>query len=99
MLRTSLNSVSSIRHAAEVFESVASQHVARFDRQRLQKLFAGAIDHALGKIGAAQIEMRKVPRIISFCGDCSLEPGNGFVKRLEADQIGADVVAGISKIR
>src|SRR5260370_27655344 len=43
--------------------------------------------------------MRKGPRIISFCGDCALEPGNGFVKTLEADQIGADVVVGIAEIR
>jgi hypothetical protein len=99
MLSTILNSVFSIHHAAEVFESVARQRVARFDRQSLQKLFAGAIDQTLREIGAAQIEMGKVSRIISFCGYRALEPGNGFVKTFEADQVRADIVVGIAEIR
>src|ERR1700676_3429955 len=89
----------SIHHAAEGFESAARQRVARLDRQRVQKLVAGAIDQALGKVGPAQIEIGKVPGIISFCRDRPLEPGYGFVKAFQPDEICTDIVVGIAEFR
>src|SRR5882762_6187012 len=93
------NSLNSIHHAAKVFEGLARQRVARLDRQCSQKLFAGAIDQALGEISASQIEMRKVPWIISLCRNRLLQPGNRFVKAYEPDQVGADIVVGIAELR
>src|ERR1700674_3485283 len=88
-----------IHHAAEVFEGPARQCVARFDLKRFLKLFAGAIDRAFGEIGASQVEIRKVPRVISLCRNRPLEPGNGFVKAFEPDEVGADIVVGIAEFR
>src|SRR6266853_6108636 len=93
------NSPNSIHHAAKVFEGLARQRVARLDRQCFQKLFAGAIDQALGEIGASQIEMRKVPRVISLCRNRLLKPGDGLVKAIEPDEVRAYIVGGIAEFR
>src|SRR5882762_5422299 len=93
------NSLNSIHHAAKIFEGLARQLVARLDRQCFQKLFARAIDQALGEIGASQIEMRKVPRVISLCRSRLFEPGDGFVKAIEPDEVRAYIVVGIAELR
>src|SRR3977135_2162200 len=99
MQRTvSLRTVS-IHHAAKVFEGLARQRVARLDRQCFKKLFAGAIDQALGEIGASQVEIGKVPWVISLCRNRLLKPGDGFVKAIEPDEVRADIVVGIAELR
>src|SRR5258705_1556032 len=37
--------------------------------------------------------------MVPFGGDRALEPGNGFLKTFEADQVRADIVVGIAEIR
>src|SRR5260370_42301089 len=75
------------------------QCVSWFNFKRLLKQFTGPIDHAFGQIGASEVEVRKVPGFIPFCSSRALEPGDGFVKAFEADQVGADIVVRVAEIR
>ena len=69
----------------------------RLDTQRFIETFARAGEHALGGVGAAEIEMREVARVVAPSGDGAFEPGDGIVVLFELDQIRADVVVGIAE--
>jgi len=52
-----------------------------------------------GFIGAAQIHMRKAVAFVARRIQSASEPGDGFIDVALLQQIGADIVVGISKIR
>ncbi len=86
-----------VDHAAEVFDGLARESVARFDAQRFVETFARAGQHAFRGIGAAEIEMREVARVVARSGDGAFEPRDGFVVFFQLDQVRADVVVGIAE--
>src|ERR1700716_1309689 len=51
------------------------------------------------EIGAPQIEMGKVPGFISLCRNRLLKPWNGFIKTLQADEVGTNIIVGVAKFR
>src|SRR5882757_3931960 len=89
----------SIHHAAKIFDGLAGERVARLDLQRLLKLFSRATDQSFREIDASQIEVGKMPGIVSLRRECLLEPGDRFVKTFEVDEVGANIVVRIAKFR
>src|SRR5258708_17542869 len=64
----------SIHHAAERFDCLARQGIARLDVQRFLKGFHRRTVHLLAQIGAAQIVVREMARLVAA----------GFVRVLSA---------------
>ena len=87
-----------VDHAAQVFDGLARESVARFDAQRFIETFTRAGQHAFGGVSAAKIEMREVARLVARSGDGTFKPGDGFVILFELNQVRADVVVRIAEI-
>ena len=74
-----------ITHAAKGIEGLAGQRIARFDVQGFLEATHRLTVHFLAKIGAAEIVVMKMARLVAAGFDGLLQPGNGFVELGEFD--------------
>src|SRR5579864_8461130 len=98
LLEAMLRGTLSIHHAADAFERLAGERVARLDGQRFLTEFANAVDQAFGEIDASEIEVWEVARFITPGGHGLFEPWDCFVIAIEVDQRNADIVIRIAEV-
>ena len=67
--------------------------------ERLLKTFHRARVHFLAQIGAAQIVVRKMARLVTARFHSAFQPRNRFIESAQLDQIRADVVVRIAELR
>ena len=89
----------SIHQAAKRSKRLPSQRISRLDFERLLKTFHRARVHFLAQIGAAQIVVRKMARLVTARFHSAFQPRNRFIESAQLDQIRADVVVRIAKLR
>src|SRR5260370_32868 len=89
----------SVFSSRERFDSLARQGIPRLDVQRFLKGFHRGTVHLLAQIGAAQIVVREMARLVAAGLYRLLQPGNGFIVAGKFDEIGPDVVVGIAEVR
>src|SRR5258705_4979835 len=89
----------SIHHAAKRRKSLLSQRVARLDLQRFLEAAYGVAVHLFSKVGAAQVVVRKVTRLVAARRRGLVEPGNRLLEPAQLDQIRAAVVVRVAEPR
>src|SRR5258707_13370968 len=89
----------SIHHAAKRRKSLLSQRVARLDLQRFLEAAYGVAVHLFSKVGAAEVVVRKVTRLVAAGRRGLFEPGNRFLLTVQLDQIRACVVVRGAELR
>jgi len=89
----------SIHHAPERCERLPRERIPRLYFEGLLKTLHRARVHFLAEIRAAQIVVWKMARLITARFNGALEPRYRFIKSAQLDQIRADVVVRIAKLR
>src|SRR5277367_4886805 len=88
-----------VHYAPERSERLPRQRIPRLNFEGLLKTFHRPCIHFLSKIGAAQIVVRKMARLITARLNRAFEPRNRSIEPAQLDQIRADVVVRIAKLR
>lgn len=89
----------SIHHATEGGERLPREGVARLNFQCFLETFHRARVHFFAEIGAAQIVMGEMARLIAARFYRALEPGNRFVKTVQLNEIRSNIVVWIAEFR
>lgn len=83
--------------ALEFGEGVGGQRVVRFDVERLFEALLSAAEEFFGDIAAAEVVPGEMVGVVARGLRGLFEPGDGFVGEVFLEQVGADVVVGVTE--
>src|SRR6266511_5780938 len=89
----------SIEHAEQAVELSTGRRIAGLERDGVLELTDGLADLVSLDVHAGQVEVRIVPRLVAAGRLGALEPGDGFLRPAQLDQVGADIVVGVAEVR
>jgi hypothetical protein len=89
----------SVHQLLQRLKGLFGQGIARLNFQSFLETALGAAIHFLAEVRAAQVVMREMARLVALGFHGAFEPGNGFIKPPQFNQIRANIVVGIAKLR
>ncbi len=89
----------SIHHSAERSQRLLRQRIPRLDFQRFLEAANRVAVHFFSEVRTAQVVVRKMARLVAARFRGAFQPGNRFLEAAQLDQIRADVVVRIAKLR
>src|SRR2546428_6037805 len=89
----------SVHDTAQTVEGLARKGVPRLQAQGRMKTFSCPRIHFLRQIGATQVVVGVVARIVALGLSGTLQPRDGLVEAAHLDQVGTDVVVGVTEVR
>ena len=88
-----------IHHPPQRFERLARQRIPWLHGKRFLEATHSLAIHFFAEVGAAQVVMRKMTRLVTPCLYCLLQPRNGLIKLAKFNQVRSDIVVRIAEVR
>src|SRR6266481_737081 len=89
----------SLQLGFQLLDGFGQIRIVWIESQGTAKLFQSLLNHSLGKVNPTQIDIGKMPWLITLSFLCFFQPRHRFIQFLLLHQVDADVIVRITKFR